>query len=206
MDLVSSLIEEGYLKTPRIIKAFRRIKRTDFMSDESKGFAGADEAFSIGFGQTISQPLVVALMIEKLEPKEGDKILDIGSGSGWTTSLLSEIVGKQGKVFGIEVIPELVNFGKENTSKYNFVNRKIAKFICADGTKGYECEAPFDRILCSAAAFKNIPSAWKEQLKIGGRIVTPIDNSIWLFVKKTKDDFEETEFPGFIFVPLVSKS
>jgi len=206
MDLISSLIEEGYLKTPRIIKAFRKIRRADFMSKESKGFANANEAFSIGFGQTISQPLVVAFMIEKLEPVPGEKILDVGSGSGWTTSLLSEIVGKRGKVFGIEVISELVDFGRENTSKYNFVEKKIAKFICTDGTKGYKDEAPFDKILCSASAFKDIPFAWKEQLKIGGRIVAPIDNSIWLFVKKTKDNFEATEFPGFVFVPLVGEN
>lgn len=205
MNLINSLIEQEHLKTSRIIDAFRKIKRADFMPDESKGFSDTNEAFSIGFGQTISQPLVVALMIEKLQPQKGDKILDIGSGSGWTTSLLSEIVGEQGKVFGIEVIPGLTSFGEENTSKYDFVDKGIAEFICTDGTKGYKEEAPFDKILCSASAFQNIPIAWKEQLKIGGRIVAPIDNSIWLFIKKTENDFEEIEFPGFVFVPLVTK-
>jgi protein-L-isoaspartate(D-aspartate) O-methyltransferase len=204
-SLIDRLIEEGYLKTPRVIKAFRKIKRADFMPEESKGFADLNEAFPIGNGQTISQPLVVAFMIEKLDLKEGDKVLDVGSGSGWTTALISEIVGERGEVFGIELLPELKEFGESNTSKYNFIKRGIAKFICGDGNLGLPQEAPFDKILCSAAAKEKIPSTWRDQLRIGGRIVTPIDNSIWLYIKESKDSFKKEEFPGFVFVPLVKK-
>jgi protein-L-isoaspartate(D-aspartate) O-methyltransferase len=204
MDLIDSLIENNYLKTPEIIKAFRKIKRADFMPEESKGFAEENEAFSIGYGQTISQPLVVAFMIEKLKPQKGDKILDVGSGSGWTTALLSEIVGAQGKVIGIELIPELVQFGLKNAAKYNFVKKGVAEFICTDGSLGFSREAPFDKILCSAAAEQGIPSAWKEQLKAKGRIVTPVNDSIYLYIKKTNGEFKKKEFPGFIFVPLIT--
>ena len=204
MALIDDLIREGRLKTQNIIEAFRKIKRVDFLPQDMKNLAELNEALPIGFGQTISQPLVVAFMLELLEPKKGEKILDIGSGSGWTTALLAEIVGKQGKVIAIDIIPELVEFGKQNVAKYNFIKEGRVEFICVDGSKGYQKEAPYDKILASATASK-LPKAWKEQLKIGGRIVTPIDSSIWLFVKKTKDRFEETEYPGFAFVPLVTK-
>jgi len=223
MALIENLIEEGWLKTPRIIEAFKKIKRVDFLPKEIKDLAELNEALPIGYGQTISQPLVVAFMLEQLEPKEGDKILDIGSGSGWTSALLKEIVGKKGRVIAIDIIPELVEFGKKNVAKYNFLapyrtegsgagiekglpagRQGIVEFICADGSKGYKKEAPFDKILASASA-QSLPQAWKEQLKIGGRIVTPIDTSIWVFIKKNEEEFEEYEYPGFVFVPLVTK-
>jgi len=204
MGLIDSLIDEGWLRTSRIIEAFRKIKRVDFLPENLKNLAELNEALPIGFGQTISQPLVVAFMIEKLKPEEGDKILDVGSGSGWTSALLAEIVGQEGKVIAIEIIPELKEFGEKNTAKYNFVKEGRAEFICADGSEGYPREAPFDKILASATAEKLFPT-WKEQLKIGGRIVTPIVSSIWLFCKKSEEEFEETEYPGFAFVPLISE-
>jgi len=205
MNLIDSLIGGGWLKTPRIIEAFRRIKRVDFLPKDLEDLAELNEALPIGYGQTISQPLVVAFMLEQLEPKEGDKILDIGSGSGWTSALLGEIVGKKGRVIAIDIIPELVEFGKNNVAKYNFIEKGIVEFICADGSKGYQKEAPYDGILVSAAVQTEVPRAWKEQLKIGGRIVTPIGSSIWLFTKKSESKFEEIEYPGFAFVPLISK-
>ncbi len=216
MDLTDILIQERWLKTPRIITAFRQIKRIDFLPETLKDLAETNEALPISSGQTISQPLVVAFMLELLEPKAGEKVLDIGSGSGWTTALLAEIVGPKGKVIAIDIIPELVEFGKNNVAKYNFIEKGIVEFICADGSKGYPVEedksssSPFasarvyDKILISAAAQKLMP-AWQTQLKIGGRIVVPIDNSIWLFIKKTATEFERREYPGFVFVPLITK-
>ncbi len=205
MALIDSLIKEGWLSSPHIIKAFRKIRRADFLPQEIKDLAEMDQALPIGFGQTISQPLVVAFMLEKLDPRKGDKILDVGSGSGWTTALLAEIVGKKGKVIGIELIPELMEFGKRNVLKYNFIKEGRVEFLCRDGSKGCLEESPFDKILCSAAVQDRLPRAWKEQLKIGGRIVTPIRSSIWLFSKRSNEEFEEKEFPGFAFVPLIEK-
>jgi len=205
MSLIDTLIEEGWLKTPRIIEAFRKIKRADFLPEETKDLAELNEALPIGYGQTISQPLVVAFMIELLKPEEGEKILDIGSGSGWTTTLLAEIVGEKGKVIAIDIVPELVEFGKNNVAKYNFLEKGIVEFICADGSQGYKKEAPLDKILASASVQDRIPQAWKEQLKIGGRIVTPIGSSIWLLIKKSEEEFDEIEYPGFVFVPLIER-
>jgi len=209
MSLIDDLIEEGWLKTPRIIAAFRKIKRSDFLPEGKKELAEINEALSIGHGQTISQPLVVAFMIELLKPEAGEKILDVGAGSGWTSALLSEIVEEKGKVIAIEVVPELKEFGEKNVAKYNFVKKGIAEFICADGSKGYpdifsrpELREGFDKILCSATA-RELPEAWKKQLKTGGKIVTPIGSSIWLFIKKSDSQFESKEYPGFAFVPLI---
>jgi len=236
MNLIDNLINEGWLKTPKIIDAFQKIKRKDFLPEDIKNLAELNEALPIGYGQTISQPLTVAFMMEQLQPEPNQKILDIGSGSGWTSALLAHIVSGgelnsklkmkneklTGRVIAIDIVPELVEFGKRNVAKYNFIEKGIAEFICADGSKGYQrpspakqgeardepkaqqAEAPFDRILVSATAEKCFP-AWKEQLKIGGRIVVPIGSSIWLFVKKSEKDFQETEYPGFAFVPLIEK-
>ncbi|MBZ9572183.1 protein-L-isoaspartate O-methyltransferase [Patescibacteria group bacterium] len=204
MALIDSLIQDSWLKTPSIIEAFSKIKRIDFLPEDIKNLAELNTALSIGYGQTISQPLVVAFMIEQLQPQLGDKILDIGSGSGWTTALLAEIVSEKGKVIAIEIVPELKEFGEQNVAKYNFIEKGTVEFICADGSKGSSKEAPFDKILASASA-KEIPQAWKEQLKIGGKIVTPIGTSIWLFIKKSEKEFEEIEYPGFVFVPLITE-
>jgi len=219
MTLIDDLIREGWLKTPRIIEAFQKIKRVDFLPPDIKNLAELNEALPIGLGQTISQPLVVAFMLEQLQPEPGDKILDVGSGSGWTSALLAHCVSigelneklkiknekLEGKIIAIETIPELKTFGENNVKKYSFIEKGIVEFICADGSKGYKEEAPFDKILCSAAVQKGIPKSWKEQLKIGGRIVTPVGSSIWLLVKKSESEFEQTEFPGFSFVPLIQK-
>jgi len=198
-NLVESLKEEGVLKTPKIIEAFLKIKREDFVID--KEWAYLDTALPIGFNQTISQPLVVAFMLELLEPKEGEKILDIGSGSGWTTTLLAYCVSLKGKVIAIEIIPELKEFGENNVKKYNFIKKGIVKFILKDGKLGYEKEAPYDKILvsCSATA---VPLALKKQLKIGGKMVIPIYDSIVEITKINENNFKEREYPGFVFVPL----
>lgn len=203
-SLINSLIQEGYLKTPRIIDAFRKIDRADFVPDDLKSEAYINAPLPIGRGQTISQPLTVAFMLELLQPKEGEKILDIGSGSGWQAALLAHVVGLKGKVFAIELIPELMEFGKENVAKYNFIKKGIVKFLCVDGSKGLPEEAPFDKIIAAATSEK-IPEAWKKQLKVGGRLVTPVGSSIWLLAKIGKDKFKEKEFPGFAFVPLINK-
>jgi len=205
MNLIDSLIEEGWLKTPRIIEAFEKVKREDFLPGEMKALSELNEALPIGYGQTISQPLVVAFMLEQLQPRPGDKILDVGSGSGWTSALLGEIVGDRGKVTAIEIIPELREFGEKNVAKYNFIEKGIVEFICADGSKGYEKEAPFDGILASASVQTEVPQAWKNQIKIGGKIVTPLGSSIWRFTKKSATKSEDFEYPGFVFVPLIEK-
>jgi protein-L-isoaspartate(D-aspartate) O-methyltransferase len=159
---------------------------------------------AIGFGQTISQPLTVAFVLEKLDVQPGHKVLDVGSGSGWTTALLAAIVGEKGKVYGIEIIPEIYEFGKANVMRYSFLNKGIVEMYCGNGLEGLKEAAPFDRIMCSAAV-KEIPPAFKDQLKIGGKMIFPMNNSLWLMSKKNETDFDTEEYPGFIFVPAIEK-
>lgn len=203
-ELVKDLIASGYLKIPEIINAFRKIDRIGFVLEKFKADAYVNAPLPIGYGQTISQPLTVAFMLELLKPEKGDKILDVGSGSGWQTALLGEIVGDKGKVFGIEIIPELKDFGEKNIAKYGFIEKGIVQIILASGVVGFEAEAPFDKIIVGAMA-EGIPAELREQLKIGGRLVIPYLGSVWLIIKKSENKFEEYEYPGFVFVPLIAK-
>jgi len=191
------------LKTPSIIDAFEKVDRKDFVTEELKDKAYLNTPLPIGYGQTISQPLTVAFMLELLQPEKGNRVLEIGSGSGWQTALLAHIVSGGGKVFAAELIPELMVFGRENVAKYGFIKNKTVEFHSLNAIKGMPEEAPFDRII-SAASGMELPAAWKEQLKIGGRIVAPVKDAIHLLVKKSETEFEESIYPGFAFVPLIS--
>jgi protein-L-isoaspartate(D-aspartate) O-methyltransferase len=202
--IASDLIRKGYLKTDLIIDAFFEISRLEFVPKDLEAEADADIALPIGYGQTISQPLTVAMMLELLDPKRGQKILDVGSGSGWTAALLAHIAGKEGKIIAMERQAELCEFGKNNADKFSYVKNEIARFICADGSLGYPEEAPYDRILVSASA-QCVPNELKQQLAIGGKMVIPVLNSIWYLEKKGENEFEKEEYPGFSFVPLVTK-
>ncbi len=201
-ELINSLIENSVLRSSEIIDAFRSIDRKDFVLDIYKTLAYKDRPLPIEHDQTISQPTTVAFMLELLEPHKGDIILDIGSGSGWQSALLAHIVGPTGHVYAIELIPELKIFGEKNIEKYGFIRSGIATCLCMNAQNGLPEKAPFDKIIAAASA-DTIPSTWKKQLKIGGRIVTPIKESIYLIKKKTEVEFEEKEFPGFVFVPFV---
>jgi protein-L-isoaspartate(D-aspartate) O-methyltransferase len=206
-QLIEQLIKAGYLKTPHLISAFRKIKRKDFVLSEMTEEAEGNYPLPIGFGQTISQPYTVAFMFELCQPKEGDKVLDIGSGSGWTTALFAEIVGERGRVYAIELIPELKEFGENNTRKYNFVASGRAVFICGDGSKGLPEHAPFNVIHVAAAA-ADIPQALLDQLAIGGRLIIPegtTTQDMVLITKISDRRFEEKRFPGFVFVPLIRR-
>lgn len=208
-ELIEELIQDGYLKNLAIIEAFKAIRREDFIPDEVKLEAKGNYPLPIGYNQTISQPLTVAFMLELLEPEAGNKILDVGSGSGWQTALLAHIVGPQGKVYAIERISELKEFGENNVKKYNFIKKGIVEFICGDGSKGLPEKGPFDRIIVAAAASK-IPEDLLKQLKVGGRLVIPVGpqglQDMILIIKKDDDKFEEKKFSGFTFVPLIEKN
>jgi protein-L-isoaspartate(D-aspartate) O-methyltransferase len=196
-DLVESLEDSGVLKSENIKKAFLNIDRKDFVTEEYKDLAYMDTALPIGYEQTISQPYTVVFMLELLDLKQGQNVLDIGSGSGWSTALLSKIVGKEGTVHALELIEDLVQMGRENIAKYNIVNASISKAKEELGMPG----EVFDRILVSAAA-DEFPEELLGQLKENGIIVIPIKDSIFKFKKVSGKEIEKEEYFGFSFVEL----
>ena len=185
----------------KILNAFSTVGREEFIPSELEQQAYEDTALPIGRGQTISQPYTIALMLSELNLKKGQKVLEAGSGSGYVLALISSIVGKSGKVFGLELIDELAN-----KSKKNLVGYKNARVYNKNGYNGLPEEAPFDRIILSAAV-REIPKKLLEQLKDNGILVAPIgprfEQKITVFQKKGNEIIKKTEIPGFIFVPFV---
>lgn len=196
--LINSLRDRGALQTKPIIDAFEEIRRIDFVLPEYRDIAYYDEALPIRFHQSISQPYTVAFMLECLEPAPGEKILDIGAGSGWTTALLAAVVGTSGSVRGIELVPELVEFGKHNLAKYDFPQAEIVRSGAALGDIDH---APYDKILVSASS-GSVPQELMDQLRIGGTMVVPVNDAVWRIKKISVSDMEIDQFEGFVFVPL----
>ncbi|PIR70352.1 MAG: protein-L-isoaspartate O-methyltransferase [Candidatus Niyogibacteria bacterium CG10_big_fil_rev_8_21_14_0_10_42_19] len=211
-DLVKSLTDAGVLKTPSLINAFLAIDRKDFVPQILRGAAYNDEALPIGEGQTISQPYTVAFMLELLDPQKGDIIMDVGSGSGWQSSILACVVsegGAKGVVYAVELQPAISRFGQENVSKYDLLKKGTVRWFTQSASDKLPESVVFDKII--AAAFINckdkdiincIPESWSKKLKDGGIIVAPIDSSVWKFTKKG-DKFDREEYPGFVFVPYL---
>ncbi len=205
-ELVNYLKTHGYIKSPEVEKAFLETPRHLFVPENMLRYAYVNEPLPIGYGQTISQPSVVALMTELLSPKKGEKILEIGTGSGWQAAILARIVGDEGIVYTIERVRELAKFAKKNLEKLGIKNVRI---ICGDGSEGLKEYAPFDKIIYTAAVPK-IPQFILDQLKKYGKIVAPVGKEevqkMVVIEKIGKKEVKTTEYPGFfVFVPLKGK-
>ena len=202
-DLITIMKKTGFLNDGKVELAIRRTPRHEFVPTSIKDNAYEDTPLSIMKNQTISQPSVVSRMTEWLDIKEGQKILEVGSGSGWQTSILSYLVG-QGKVYSIERHPELVEFAKKNLDKLGINNVKI---ILGDGNLGIPEESPFDRIIITAACEK-VPEALLEQLSENGLLMAPVGKypqSLVLLKKTSQGIVEIKNQPGYVFVQLLGK-
>lgn len=204
--LVQRLEREGYIESSEIYEAFMEVPREKFVPSNLKENAHIDRPLSIGQGQTISAPSMIAIMLEALEPKPGHKILEIGAGSGYNAALLGEIVGEEGDVYTIERLESVAETGRKNLDKTGYGRIKV---IIGDGTEGYQEESPWDRILVTACA-KEVPDPLLEQLKIGGKLAAPVGNHYMsqtlLEIEKTGEN--ETKIHrngGCAFVPLIGK-
>lgn len=200
-ELVQYLVANHVLSSSQIIAAFEYIDRRDFVFDYIDAYEIYDDhPLPISSGQTISQPSTVAFMMELLNPQTGENVLDVGTGSGWTTAILAQIVGTTGKVHGVEIVPELVQFGSKNLQKYDFAHASILQ---AKKMYGLPEFAPYDKILVSAAS-DSIPEELIEQLTFGGVMVIPIENKIVRYTKNLNQDATIEHFYGFSFVPLIN--
>lgn len=204
IKMVSYLEKIGYVKSESVKNAFLKVDRSNFIPENIKEEAYKDTPLSIGWGQTISAPSMIALMLEVSELNLGIKTLEIGAGSGYNAALIAEICGEE-NVVTIERIPEVFQFGMENLKRVGY----NVKTVLGDGTKGYEEDAPYDRIIATAAA-PEIPQSWKDQLKEDGMIIAPVGKERYyqeLVVLKKKRDgsFDTNKYGGCIFVPLVGE-
>ncbi len=204
--LIENLIREGYLHDPEVIKAFKNVPRQKFVPETLREYSYADQPLSIGYGQTISAPSMIAIMMESLDLRKGQKVLEVGSGSGYNAALVAEIVGRTGKIITIERVPELAEFARNNLRKtgYDWI-----RVIVGDGTQGYEEEAPWDRILVTACA-PAPPKPLIEQLKRGGKLGAPVGeqymHQVWTVLEKTGDGkLKIHRYCGCSFVPLIGK-
>ncbi|KKQ88140.1 MAG: Protein-L-isoaspartate(D-aspartate) O-methyltransferase [Candidatus Curtissbacteria bacterium GW2011_GWC2_38_9] len=201
-ELIRKLKEREILRSKNIEKALRAVPRELFVPESLRKLAYDDEALPIGYGQTISQPYTVVFMLELLEIGLGQTILEAGFGSGWQSALLAHLVGEKGHVYAFEIVPELCSFGGNNLARFPALDSRVTKF-CRSATSGLaEYSGKIDRII-AAAEVDQVPTAWREQLKIGGILVYPSKQALWREKKIFSSQFEKEEFYGFVFVPYV---
>lgn len=210
--LVESLKDRGILTKPEVIKAISVVPRHKFVPKEAESSAYIDSPLSIGLGQTISAPHMNAMMCEYLELKEGDKVLEIGTGSGYHAALCAELVAPKnsenpGHVFTIERHEELVENARMSLKETEYEDNVTV--IHGDGTLGYPKEAPYDKILVTAASPTKIPIPLRDQLKDGGILCIPAGSKNFAqnlyVIQKQGDDFKTKRITGVRFVPLIGK-
>jgi protein-L-isoaspartate(D-aspartate) O-methyltransferase len=201
-QLVNSLSRTG--ATEKILTAIQKVPRHLFVPEVQVNSAYVDTPLPIGHGQTISAPHMVALMCSLLELKEGHKVLEIGTGSGYNAAVMAELVGKGGRIYSIECLEPLVRFAQANLKKAGCNNVEV---IHRDGSLGYEQEAPYDRI-CVTACAPALPQSLIVQLKAGGLIVIPEGDTyqrLYLYRKRKDSSMAREDWGGVFFVPLVGR-
>jgi len=213
-QLIRNLIAEGILKSPNVIRAMRIVSREPFLPESLRPQHCIDTPLPIGWGQTVSAPHMVSIMNEALQLETGQKILEIGTGSGWHAATIAEIIAPAdqpktmwGHVYTTEIVPELADCSRTNIQKTGYAERVTV--IPTDGSQGYEQEMPYDRIIVTAAA-PDIPKPLTDQLKPnGGILVIPVGGTYYyqtLYrIIKTDTKITREDMGGVAFVPLTGK-
>ncbi|MEE8355819.1 MAG: protein-L-isoaspartate(D-aspartate) O-methyltransferase [Anaerolineales bacterium] len=200
--MVQNQIEGRGVKDPLVLAAMETVPRHEFVPDRYLSQAYADHPLPIGYGQTISQPFIVALMSEVLQLEKGDRILEIGTGSGYQAAVLAEM---ETQVFTIEIIPELAEEAEERLINLGYSNIEV---LNADGYYGWEEHAPFDALIVTAAP-DHLPQPLLQQMAEGGRLVIPIGpigavQTLWL-LENLKGELVATNLGAVTFVPLTGE-
>ena len=198
--MVREQIEARGVRDPRVLAALRRVPRERFVLPDATSLAYQDSPLTIGHGQTISQPYIVAVMSEAAAIGPDDVVLEIGTGSAYQAAVLGELARA---VYTIEIIPELATRAQTTLQSLGYTNVTVR---LGDGYAGWPEHAPFDAIVVTAAP-PEVPAALKSQLKVGGRLVVPVgvgDQDL-LVVERTADGFTEKHLMGVRFVPMVPR-
>jgi protein-L-isoaspartate(D-aspartate) O-methyltransferase len=198
--MVDSLVEEGIISNERVIDAMKTVPRHQFVPAGQVGSAYDDTPLPIGEGQTISAPSIVGMMTEALQPQPTDRVLEIGTGSGYQAAVLAETVRH---VYTIEILESLANTAKTRLQNLDYTNVTVRH---GDGYQGWPEHQPFDKIIVTAAPEK-VPQALVDQLKDGGIMIIPIaEEEGWAqklyLMRKDGDQLEKTELADVIFVPM----
>jgi protein-L-isoaspartate(D-aspartate) O-methyltransferase len=199
--MVEGQIRRRGIRDERVLAAMERIPRHRFVPKKLEEYAYDDSPLSIGDGQTISQPYMVALMTEGLAPAPGDRILEVGTGSGYQTAILADLAEH---VYSIERIPALAERAERLLGKLGIENVSIR---IGDGSEGLRGQAPFDGILVTAGA-PEVPDPLVQQLSVGGRLVIPIGGAhhqTLCKIRKGEEGIRKTSGTGCVFVPLIGK-
>jgi protein-L-isoaspartate(D-aspartate) O-methyltransferase len=179
-------------------RAFEAVPRADFLPLRQRSRAAYDGPIQLGHGSTNSQPRTVAAMLDLLDVRRGNRVLDVGAGSGWTTALLAQLTGPAGTVVGLELLPKIAKWGAENVRRADLPWATLEPAV--PGVLGDPGRAPYDRILVSADA-DGLPQALVDQLADGGRMVVPVNGVMTVVVRDGKD-VEVTQHGRYSFVPL----
>lgn len=201
LAMVKNQIESRGVEDPLVLAAMRKAPRHEFVPERSQREAYADYPLPIGRGQTISQPYIVAFMTEALEIGPGEKVLEIGTGSGYQAAVLAEITDR---VYSIEIICELADRAKETLTRLGY-DKVVVK--CGDGYQGWPEEAPFDAVIVTAAP-DHVPQPLVDQLKPGGVMVIPVGSYFQELVRirKTEDGVKKESLLPVRFVPMTGEA
>lgn len=203
--MVRRLLDSGYISGPAVSKAMEAVERHLFLPGELVEQAYLDTPLHIGQGQTISAPHMVGMMVEALDLRAGQRVLEVGGGSGYHAAVMAELIKPGGRVYSMERIESLASSAKKNLQAAGYAD--VVETVVGDGTRGLPEHAPYDRISIAAAS-PGIPQPLKEQMEEGGKLLIPVGGKFYqelMLVIRKGSDYQQRNLGGCVFVPLIGE-
>ncbi|WP_455392556.1 protein-L-isoaspartate(D-aspartate) O-methyltransferase [[Eubacterium] cellulosolvens] len=205
--LVLKLVRDGRIRSSKVIAAMEAVPRELFVLPRDKKHAYVDTPLSIGSGQTISAPHMVGIMVEELDLDAGQRVLEVGAGSGYHAAVVAEIVGKipKGRVYSVEIKSDLAQYARENLKQAGY--DEVVTVIGGDGSLGYSKQAPYDRIFVTCAS-PEVPPPLTEQLAENGKLLIPVGSTYYselTRITKVKNKLVKSQLGGCAFVPMLGE-